>query len=86
MTPSRPASTATPTTAAPTPTASRAGATVAAQHTWYTSAAGNARYYYCDMDRGWKDLSPTNLRSYQTEAELRAAWGEARTKHPQSKC
>jgi hypothetical protein len=70
---------ATPATP-PTPIAESDG------HTWYTSAAGNATRYYCDLDSGWKDLSPANLRSYPSEAALKAAWGSARTKSPSSRC
>lgn len=73
----RPTVTATP-TAPPTP--------VPTAHTWYTSAASNATYYYCDLDPGWKTLSPANLRSYPSEAALNAAWGASRVKHPASKC
>lgn len=55
-------------------------------HTWYTSAANNAQYYYCDLDDGWQTLSQSNLRKYDSEAALRDAFGRSRTKHPDSKC
>lgn len=55
-------------------------------HTWYTSAANNAQYYYCDLDDGWKTLSQSNLRKYDSEAALKDAFGRSRTKHPDSKC
>ena len=82
------AQTPTPTvTQAPVPAATaQAPASSADGHTWYTSSAGNARYYYCDGDDGWKGLSQNNLRSYPSEAELLAAWSGRRTKHPDSKC
>ncbi|MCC6382467.1 MAG: hypothetical protein IT304_08150 [Dehalococcoidia bacterium] len=88
--PSHPTPTATPTTLPP-PTPTRAPSPTAQEpattgHTWYTSVAPSARYYYCDLDDGWKDLSPRNLRSYPSEADLRAAWGDTRTKHQKSRC
>lgn len=55
-------------------------------HTWYTSAANNAQYYYCDLDDGWQTLSQSNLRKYDSEAALKDAFGRSRTKHPDSKC
>lgn len=55
-------------------------------HTWYTSAASNATRYYCDLDSEWKTLSPANLRSYPSEAALKAVWGASRTKSPSSHC
>jgi hypothetical protein len=95
---SPPTATPTPTGRPATPTAtatftpttqSQPTATATSQpsaHTWYTSAASNAKYYYCDLDDGWKSLSPSNLRSYPSEAALIAAWGSSRVKHPSSKC
>lgn len=54
-------------------------------HTWYTSAAPNASVYYCDLDEGWKNLSPANLRTFSSEQELLAAF-PARLKSATSQC
>ena len=54
--------------------------------TWYTSSHGSAQYYYCQLDSGWKSLSPTYLRSYASEAALLAGWAGSRVKHHSSKC
>lgn len=53
---------------------------------WYTSSHSSATYYYCAADPGWKNLTPTYLRSYPTEAALLAVWGGLRTKHPHPSC
>jgi hypothetical protein len=76
------------TTKAATTAPTNAPANIAAPagaHTWYTSSAGNARYYYCDLDDGWKTLSAKNLRSYSSESALLAAF-PTRSKYPTSKC
>lgn len=39
-------------------------------HIFYTSSHWKAKYYYCDTDNGWKDLSPTYLKSFNSEEEL----------------
>jgi hypothetical protein len=54
-------------------------------HTWYTSKAASARYYYCDLDEGWKSLSPSNLRAFPSVEDLLANFPN-RTKSPASKC
>jgi hypothetical protein len=73
--------------AARTATQARAIAPAAAGgHTWYTSSAGNAKYYYCDLDDGWKTLSTKTLRQYSSEEELLAEWGTKRVKHANSMC
>jgi hypothetical protein len=76
------------TTKAATTAPTNAPANIAAPagaHTWYTSSAGNAKYYYCDLDDGWKTLSAKNLRSYSSESALLAAF-PTRSKYPTSKC
>ena len=70
-----------PPTSTPSPTAIPSDGRI-----WYTSAHHSAQYYYCDLDQGWKQLAPSNLRSYPSEAALKAAWGGSRVKHPESKC
>lgn len=73
----RPAATPVPTaTASPPPDG----------HTWYTSGAVNARYYYCELDEEWRDLDPANLHEYTSEAALLDRWGGQRQKHPESAC
>ena len=54
-------------------------------HTWYTSSASNAQFYYCELDSGWQQLSAANLRSFQSQAALRDAF-PSRTKHVDSRC
>lgn len=54
-------------------------------HTWYTSAASNASVYYCELDEGWKGISPSNLRSYPSLEALLTAY-PSRTKSATSKC
>ena len=73
-----------PETSAPTVTPSPTAVSTA--HTWYTSSFGTAMYYFCDLDDGWKGLSPQYLQSYSTEQALLAEWAGQRVKHPQSKC
>lgn len=51
---------------------------------WYTSAAANARYYYCEADG--VEIAAKNRRDYPTEQALLAEWGGRRSKWPQSKC
>jgi hypothetical protein len=80
--------TATPRTA-PTPRPSPATAAIgtvapAASGGWYTSSAGNAKYYYCDADR--VDIAVKNRRAYPSEQALLAEWSGKRTKWPNSKC
>lgn len=53
---------------------------------WYTSSHPTARYYYCELDDGWRNLSPTYLREYPSEEALLAEWAGRRVKHPDSKC
>jgi hypothetical protein len=59
---------------------------VGASHVWYTSSAGSAKYYYCELDDGWKTLSANNLQTYNSEQDLLAAWAGKRSKHPSSRC
>ncbi|MCK9520296.1 MAG: hypothetical protein M0R74_14920 [Dehalococcoidia bacterium] len=73
------------TNTSPSPTPTATPTRVAAQ-TWYTSSHHSAQYYYCDLDDGWRNLSPVYIRSYPSEAALLAVWGGQRTKHPDSKC
>ena len=72
--------------ASPTPRPSAAPTTVSSVATpgWYTSSAGNAKYYYCDADR--VEIAAKNRRAYPTEQALLAEWSGKRTKWPQSKC
>lgn len=44
------------------------------QHIFYTSSHWKAKYYYCDTDNDWKNLSPNYLKSFSSEAELLAAY------------
>ena len=41
-----------------------------ASHIFYTSSHWKAKYYYCDTDNDWKDLSPAYLKSFNSEEEL----------------
>lgn len=43
------------------------------QGVWYTSSHYSAKYYYHASCDGWQGLSPAYLRSYASEATLRAA-------------
>ena len=54
------------TSPAPSPTASPQPAS----HIFYTSSHWKAKYYYCDTDNDWKDLSPAYLKSFNSEEEL----------------
>lgn len=54
-------------TPTPTPTGT---STPATGHIFYTSSYRTAKYYYCDTDNGWKNLSPDYLKSYPSEEEL----------------
>ncbi len=79
-------STPVPATSTPVPTAATNTPIPGDGHTWYTSSASNATRYYCDLDPEWRDLSASNLRSYSSEAALKAVWGSSRTKFPGSNC
>ena len=39
-------------------------------HVYYTSSASQAKYYYCDTDSGWKNLSKANLKQFSSPEEL----------------
>lgn len=54
---------------ATTPTPSLSPAT---SHLFYTSSHWKAKYYYCDTDDGWKNLSATYLKTFSSEQELLA--------------
>lgn len=54
---------------APTPTTLNTPAQT--QHVFYASAKAK-KYYYCDDDPQWKDLSPKYLLKFNTEAEAKA--------------
>lgn len=71
-----------PAKASPSTPPAKASATLADD--WYTSAAANAKYYYCAADG--VDIAAANRRSYPTEAALLAEWAGKRSKWPQSKC
>jgi len=43
-------------------------------HIYYTSSYRTATRYYCDTDKGWKQLSKKYLESYSSEAELLAQY------------
>lgn len=47
---------------------------VSGQHLFYTSSHWKAKYYYCDTDKDWQNLSPTYLKSFSSEQELLAAY------------
>lgn len=69
----------------PSPRPSSAATTSSPATTgWYTSAAGNAKYYYCDADH--VSIAAKNRRVYASEQALLADWAGKRTKWPQSKC
>ncbi len=62
---------------APTPVAST-GPQGSSGHTFYASTYGSAHTIYCDIDPGWKGLSPKYLVSYPTlDAALAALPGYA---------
>jgi hypothetical protein len=42
----------------------------AAGHIFYTSSYRTTKYYYCDTDNGWKNLSSDYLKSYPSESAL----------------
>ena len=62
----------------------KASPTATETQTWYTSAASNAKYYYCGPDG--VEIAAKNRRDYSTEEELLAEWGGRRSKWPQSRC
>ncbi len=39
-------------------------------HTWYTSSHHTGRFYYCDTDLQWQNLSTKYLQTFTSEAEL----------------
>ena len=39
---------------------------------WYVSSHYSSKYYYCEESDGWKSLSETYLKVYNSEAELLA--------------
>ena len=39
---------------------------------WYVSSHYSSKYYYCEASDGWKTLSPSYLKTYNSEAELLA--------------
>ena len=39
-------------------------------HVYYTSSATQAKYYYCDTDSDWKNLSKANLKQFSSPEEL----------------
>lgn len=39
---------------------------------WYVSSHYSSKYYYCEASDGWKTLSSTYLKTYNSEAELLA--------------
>ena len=39
-------------------------------HIYYTSSSASAKYYYCDTDSGWKNLSKANLKQFSSPEEL----------------
>ena len=41
-----------------------------AGHIFYTSSHWKSKYYYCDSDGGWKNLSENYLKSFDSEVEL----------------
>ena len=43
-------------------------------HIFYTSSHWKAKYYYCDTDDGWKDLSANYLKSFNSVGELLAQY------------
>ena len=67
---------ATPTPPAATPTlapTARPSPTPHAAHRFAVSTRARS-YYYCDTDSAWKGLSTANLRWYETERALKAAY------------
>ncbi|MBI4160427.1 MAG: hypothetical protein HY506_00790 [Candidatus Yanofskybacteria bacterium] len=39
-------------------------------HIYYTSSYSTAKYYYCDTDSDWKNLSANYLKSYPSESAI----------------
>lgn len=58
----------------PAPTAVFTPSPFSSGHIFYTSSASNAKYYYCDTDNSWKNLSPLTLRIFNSEQELLASY------------
>ncbi len=40
------------------------------KHIYYVSSYRSAKYYYCDTDSAWKNLSPKYLRQFNSAEEL----------------
>ena len=52
----------------------------AANHIYHTSSASQAKYYYCDTDSDWKNLSKANLKQFSSSDELLVSY-PSRTLH-----
>jgi LysM repeat protein len=76
---STPLPTATP-TPSPTPTIAPG------ERAWLTSSEETAKYYYCDLDDGWRDIPAEKLLAFDSEQQLLAIWGRFRTRAPDSVC
>ena len=61
---------AAPVLSAP-PSRTTVGAAGADGHAWYASSYRTAKYYYCDTDPGWQELSARYLTTFDTEAALK---------------
>jgi|SRR3989344_1042294 len=58
----------------PTPSPSPIASPTPITHIYYTSSASQAKYYYCDTDSGWKNLSKANLKQFSSPEELLIAY------------
>ena len=56
------------------------------ERAWLTSSEESARYYYCDLDEGWKDIPPEKLLAFDSEQQLLAVWGRFRERAPDTVC
>ncbi len=61
---------ATTLTATTTPSSTPSTTSTPINHIYYTSSATQAKYYYCDTDSDWKNLSKTNLKQFLSPEEL----------------
>jgi len=56
---------------APSPSSTSA---TSSAHVFYVSSSTNVKYYYCDTDEAWKNLSPKYLKSFSNVADLLSAF------------
>lgn len=56
------------------PQAAPSPSTTSVAHIYYTSSASQAKYYYCDTDSDWKNLSKANLKQFPSPEELQKSY------------